>query len=314
MLVGMEGQHVSRSSHSASAESPKPAFLPWPVELVDLERRQALSPVRLGVLMLRRFADPETGLWETSTQGVADLLHVGRSTAQKNLRWLEQHQYLHLRDLRGRTVRRQMLFGGFSHPEHTKLGLPPLRWDADFTPAETKRGDDPELSTPVEYSARKTDSGSEKPRSETRATSERTVPPRTYNEPRTNHDHHEPQTHEPEKGISNPNVTNEPRTNEPNERSESADGDLVDNAPQGATLTPVATFQPRRYEHFRVKEFARKLGEEYINSFLALERRHGIKRFERACRMAQVKLQDRTFPLRQKPGAYVRWLLQNGHC
>ena len=82
----------------------------------------------------------------------------------------------------------------------------------------------------------------------------------------------------------------------------------------GASLIPTETFKPRHFEEAVVQNLARKLGEQYLNSFLALWRVHGLKKLEKACGLAEDKKNELRFPLRKSPGAYVRWLLQNGKC
>src|SRR5437016_5258806 len=66
-------------------------FVPYPLELADLERREAMPPACLRLLALRRLADPITGELLTSTEQVARLIGCDRSTAQKAMRIVE-HQ------------------------------------------------------------------------------------------------------------------------------------------------------------------------------------------------------------------------------
>ncbi len=296
----MEGQQRRQHSAASAAEAdrhPIREFIPYPVELVGLERSEALPQTQIRVLMLRRFADPTTGVWESSTKEIARMLHCGRSSVQKILRKSERERYVHIRDHRGRTVRRSLHFGGFPQPLHKKLGLPPLRWDADFTEAGTETVQPRESSTPVENSDGRQDSGSIKRKNESPDAGEGTVPTptnseRTNDEP-TNHNDHE-------KLILN-------ETNETNERNEQ-------RAAKKAAFTRVADFEPRSEVESIVQALAAGLDERFINSFLALQHEYGLPRLQRACGLAHHKLRDRKHPLRKRPGAYVRWLLQNGQC
>jgi hypothetical protein len=108
------------------------AFIPYPVELADFERRGLLPRATTRILGLRRFADPVTGEWVTTTEEVTDLVGSGRSTAQKHLRWLEAEGFLHLSHVRSRTVQLAVSFGGFTQPPYRAVGKPPLRWDAEY--------------------------------------------------------------------------------------------------------------------------------------------------------------------------------------
>ena len=82
----------------------------------------------------------------------------------------------------------------------------------------------------------------------------------------------------------------------------------------GGKLTEVENFIPTTHDESVIHDLATTLGEQYMNSFLALRRKYGLARLQRACGLAQDKSRDARFPLRQPPGAYVRWLLQNGKC
>jgi hypothetical protein len=82
----------------------------------------------------------------------------------------------------------------------------------------------------------------------------------------------------------------------------------------GGKLMNVDNFVPQSHDESVIHEFATKLGEQHMNSFLALRRKYGLARLQRACGLAQDKSRDTRFPLRQPPGAHVRWLRQNGKC
>jgi hypothetical protein len=119
----------TKSSSASGGPSVRYPFVPYPVELADMERRRVIPEPQLRILALRRFADPATGNWETTTEEIVRFIRAGRSTAQKALRQLEQAQYVHLRDVRGRTVRRVVSFGGFPAPTYPTERKPALRWD-----------------------------------------------------------------------------------------------------------------------------------------------------------------------------------------
>jgi hypothetical protein len=268
--------------------APRPAprslcypFVPFPVELAELERRHSLPPAQLRILALRRFAHPVTGDWMTTTQEVAQLIGTDRSTAQKALRALEAAHFLHLVHLRGRTVQLVISFGGFAEPTYRTAGKPALHWDADGTPAVTVGAHSPSQSSPSWHSAERTQNVSGKPLSAAGAYPFGTVP-RLENE------------------------RNIVRSNE-----EQISPDL---SPPHPGLLPVATFVPSMHDEAVVQELARKMGEKYMNSFLSLRRVYGLARLERACGWAVDKRLNPHHPLRSRPGAYVRWLLQSGQC
>jgi len=204
-------------------------------------------------------------------------------------------------------VRRTFFFGGFPQPLHQKLGLPPLRWDSDFTDPGTEKGQHIESSTPVENSAGRQDSRSTKRKIWSADSGEGTVPPPTNNE-RTNN---EPTNHNDQEELllNEPNERNE--QDEPRERPEN---DPVEKPEERVRFTRVIDFTPRSEAESIVQALAAGLNERFINSFLALEHQYGLPRLQRACGLAHHKLRDRKHPLRQRPGAYVRWLLQNGKC
>lgn len=257
-------------------------FVPFPVELADLERRQSLPPAELHILALRRFANPITGEWLTSTQEVARLLRVDRSTAQKSLRSVEDRHFIHVRHLRSRTVQLQIYFGGFAQPGYRQEGMSPLRWDADFTADGAVPAHGWSQSYASTHSAGSQDSGSTEP---------------TY-------------VPDPEALGTLPKTKNVKEEKEDIRSKQLSPGGLGENS----GLSPVSTFVPQIHDESVVQELARKLAEPYMNNFLALRRQYGLSRLERACVLAQDKLHDTKHPFRKRPGAYVRWLLNSGVC
>jgi GAF domain-containing protein len=107
-------------------------FVPYPVDLARLERRAALPPSQLNILALRRFADPSTGEWETTTGEIAELVGVSRPATQKALWALQRQRYLYFYYVRGRTVRVVVMFGGFPAPAYRGQGRLALQWNSDF--------------------------------------------------------------------------------------------------------------------------------------------------------------------------------------
>jgi hypothetical protein len=272
--------------------------VPYPVELAEMERCSDLPRTQLQILALRRLAHPVTGLWITSTEEVAERVGVDRSTAQKHLAALARTGFLHMTYLRSSTVRRAIWFGGFPEPGYRDKGWPPLRFDpVDSTSERTESAQPKTQRHPPLHTAPDSTRGSAKPK-----TGQTSEPPHTEDTRRTNND------------IVNDRVFNNDdqrfRDNDNN-----SDGSFsVPRYAIGRGLIPVGQFQPRSYAEIRVKDFARRLGERHVNSFLELARRYGLERLEQACRTAQAKTHDSMYPLRENPGAYVRWLLQNGKC
>lgn len=276
---------------AALLETPAPAappvpmpiypFIPYPVELAEMERRRALPAMLLRLLALRRFAHPLTGEWITTTREVAQLIGADRTTAQKVLRTAERAQYMHIRDARTRRVHRVITFGGFSDPEYRSEGKPPLRWDtANGTPSAQPTAQ----SSVRPHTAPEANPGFEEPKSASAGASVGTVPV-TNNERRV-------------------------RSNKYNYEYEHDD----EHEDGRSRLLPVENFQPQSHDESVIQELAQRLGEQYMNSFLALRRTYGLAPLQRACGLARDKLQDTQYPLRERPGAYVRWLLRNGKC
>ena len=254
-------------------------FVPFPTELASLEKRQVYPPAHFRVLALRRFAQPVTGEWITSTEEVARLIRSDRSTAQKSLRELEHAHFIHLRHLRSSTVQLQIYFGGFAQPGYRSEGLAPLRWDADFTADPSRRApSNPQRRGPA-HSAQHPESGSAEHQYEVESEALGTAP-RTKNEDTT--------IRLDDFSTSSP----------------------VDNK----GMLPVMGFVPQINDESIVQELARKLGEKYMNNFLSMRRRYGLNRLEKACVLALEKLRDVKHPFRKRPGAYVQWLLVNGIC
>lgn len=266
-------------------DQPRPlgyTFVPYPVELAEMEQAGALPPSQLKILTLRRFANPMTGEWITATKEVAQLAGVDRSTAHKAVRHLEGAQLLHMRHLRSRTVDLVLYYGGFAEPEHQKEGLPPLRWDANFTATVTTPASRTSQSGPVSHTASWPVPGSTKPGYQ-----------RSW----------------ALGGTAAKDVKNIRKIRNSNNEPISTGG-----YPQRRYWIPVADFMPEMHDEAVVQELARKMQEDYINNFLELRRRFGLSRLERACALALDKMLDRANPLRGRPGAYVRWLLMNGKC
>ena len=258
-------------------------FVPFPTALVDLELRQILPPVQLRVLHLRRFAHPVNGEWLSSTLEVAELVGCDRSTAHKALWSLCAARYLHIRYHRSSTVQLILHFGGFAHPGYLAEGKPLLIWDgpgtvpdAGFEHLGSQRG--------IRWhSADRQENGS----------NERGMPV----------------LHTPA-GTGPRNIKEE--------KEEFAVRYSKDFSP-GLGKTPasyllVESFQPSSHDESVVQELARKMGEKYMNGFLQLRRTYGRNRLEKACTLAADKRFDKKAPLRGRPGAYVRWLLESGKC
>jgi hypothetical protein len=256
-------------------------FVPFPTELASLEKRQAFPPAHFRVLALRRFAQPVTGEWITSTEEVSRLIRSDRSTAQKSLRELEHAHFIHLRHLRSSTVQLLIYFGGFAQPGYRSEGLAPLRWDADFT-------DDPTDPAPGDSQSRGSSHSADY--AETGSTEPRYVP-------------------DPESLGTVPRMKNE----KTKDIRSSSDLSTAESGEKSGLLS-VFAYRPQMHDESVVQELARKMGEKYMNSFLAMRRQYGLNRLEKACALAQDKLLNPMHPFRKRPGAYVRWLLTNGIC
>ena len=264
----------------------------YPVDLVELEKRDALPPTLLKLLTFLRFADPRTGAWETTTLEVAKLLHSGRSTAQKTIRSAEQRGYIHVRHDRGRTVRLTIVFGGFPVPEHLKLGLAPLRWDREFTEPSTVTEQQKSNPQPVENSAAGPDQVLPKPNPAASPTSQGTVPQTNNvhnvrtNDVRTNDD-------ERDRLLKNEQFVNE----------RFVATTAVDKPKTRKSYTPVADFVPRDAEEETVKHLAALLGERWINPFLWAYKELGLRTLQEDCGAALGLM--RAGKLRGRPGQYV---------
>lgn len=248
-------------------------FVPYPKELVEMERKHELSPTQVRILLLRRFADPTTGQWITSTKEVARLIDADRSTAHKGLRALQKALCLHLRQIRSRTTQLVVWFGGFMQQDYVDEGLPPLRWDRSGTLPTQGSAQSGALSGTPPHTPGLSDSGSTEPSSGMVGEIGGTATSKSNG-----------------RDIRNNEYTN------------------------GANLTLVDKFVPQSHDESVVHDLAKKLGEPYMNSFLKLRRTYGLGRLQRACGLALDKAQDTKYPLRERPGAYVAWLLQNGRC
>ena len=276
---------VPAPPHGASAETAASvsvvpyAFIPFPAELAEMERKRLLPPAHLRILRLRRFADPETGQFITSTKEVAALIGADRSTAQKGLRAMEAAHFLHLGHVRSRTTTLVITFGGFPHPLYTGDGKPPLRWDLAGTPREAGSAHSPAQWHRPSHTPGDSNHGLEKPRS----------------------------------AISTPPVGTRGSYNETDTEQRDRSSFSVSLLGSGK-LKSVDDFSPQSHDESVIHDLAKRLGEPYMNSFLALRRKYGLARLQRACGIAQDKRDDAYYPLRQSPGAYVRWLLQNGKC
>lgn len=106
--------------------------VPYPAELASMERRQALPSAQIRILMLRRFADPIQGEWETTTAEIVRLTRASRSTVHKALRALERARWLHIRYIRTNATRLVISFGGFGDASYLREGKLPLVWDVEF--------------------------------------------------------------------------------------------------------------------------------------------------------------------------------------
>jgi hypothetical protein len=259
-------------------------FVPFPAELASLEKRQVLRPAQFRILALRRFAHPVTGEWLTSSAEIAGLIRSDRSTVQKSLRELEHAHFIHVRQLRSRTVQLLINFGGFAQPKHRLEGLAPLRWDAEFIVEDAAPAHRSSQFEGSRHSANGLENGSTEPHYELEPEARGTLP-RTKNIK--------------DKSIRSSNNNSELSTATPVEKS---------------GLIPVFDFQPQTHDESVVQELARRMGEKYMNSFLSLRRQYGLIRLEKACAHAQDKLLNPKNPYRKSPGAFVRWLLTTGIC
>ena len=282
--VGLPAAATEQGEASRSVATPlrRPlgyTFVPYPAELAEIERRSLLPTTQVRILALRRFANPTTGKFSTTMKEIARLVGADRSTVHRALRVLEKSQYVHIRRIRSRTVHVVVSFGGFVAPEYLKEGDPLLQWDSRNTPLHTVRALCTPQSASVPHTAEVAEIGSGSPNSADHGEADRTVP-----------------------RIENRDI----RNNEYSLSLRTANG--------GAQLVPVDKFAPESSDEMVVQELAMKLGETYINSFLALRRAYGLHRLERACGIALDKRREPHFPLQNPPGAYVRWLLKNGKC
>lgn len=276
------------------------AYVRYPVELAEWELGNVLSPNMRKLLALRRFAHSDTGVWETTTIAVKDLLHCGRSTAQKLLRRAEKRGFIHVRHIRGTVIRLILYFGGFPRPEHVSLGLPPLRWDPNFTEPGTGRAQQERNPQAVENSATTGDRGLPKPNSDTAITPPGTVRP-TNNErnERTNNE----LTNDEVRLLKNEQFVNERFVATP----------ALDKSKTKTSYTRAADFVPRNAEEETVKHLAALLGERYINPFLGAYYDYGLRALQEECGIALGKMRDKKHPLRGSPGRYVMWRLKKFH-
>lgn len=125
---------------------PRYMCVPYPVDLARMELRHRLPPAQIRILMLRRFADPVTGEWETTTEEIARMTRLSRSAVQKALSALERARWIHARHVRTRTFRLIICFGGFADPPYLKEGKSPLVWDNGF-PGSERRAQPTSLGT-----------------------------------------------------------------------------------------------------------------------------------------------------------------------
>ena len=277
--VATEQGEASRLAPTPPRRSLGYTFVPYPAELAEIERQHLLPPTHVRILALRRFANPTTGEFSTTMKEIARLIGVDRSTVHKALRTLEKSQFLHIRRIRSRTVHLVVCFGGFVEPEYLKEGDVSLRWDNRSTPPRTVRALCAPQKTTVPHTAESAVIGSGSPNSASHSEIDRTAP-RIENRDIRNYEY----------SLSLRTTTG------------------------GAQLVPVDKFVPQSSDEMVVQELAMKLGEAYINSFLALRRTYSLARLERACGIALDKRREPDFPLQNPPGAFVRWLLQNGKC
>jgi hypothetical protein len=312
MVGGMEPLGASALRRAADARSGDDlaafnhAFLPFPAELADMIRRKAISPNLGRLLSFRIFADPRTGVWETTMRDIMDLLILGRSACQKLVHRGMRDNYIHARFPRLRTVRTIIHNGGFPLPAHIKLGLPRLRWDTDVAVRRV-------LALGVENSVVPRPFGESQPQSDTAGT----------------------EPGDMDRGLDTKNPTVVPNTNsgvvreiylsnESNERNESTKktnertqhaAGSGDHPKAARDYVPVHAFTPDNDDEETVRDLAVGLGEKTINNFLSLYLTYGLARLRNACRMTHDRLRGRTKPpLREKPGAYVQWLLKTGRC
>jgi len=254
-------------------------FIPYPIELVEMERKGTMRPAHIRILALRRFADPQTGQFITSTKEVAELTGSDRSTAQKGLRAMEKAHFLHLRHARSRTTTLLITFGGFPQPLYGDDGKPPLRWDLSGTAYVPGVAQSPAQCQPPRHTPAQEHHGLGKPQN----------------------------------ALSTPPVGTGGSYNETDTEHRDRSSFSVSLLGSGK-LKSVDDFSPQSHDESMIHDLAKRLGEPYMNSFLALRRKYGLARLQRACGLAQDKRDDVYYPLRQSPGAYVRWLLQNGKC
>ena len=109
--------------------NPPDVSVPYPVELASIELRRAMPSAQIRILMLRRFAHPIRGEWETTTAEIVRLTRLSRSTVQKALRALERARWLHFRYIRTDATRLMISFGGFDDAPYLREGKLPLLWD-----------------------------------------------------------------------------------------------------------------------------------------------------------------------------------------
>lgn len=271
--------HEGTLSKALGTRSLKYSFVPFPVELAELERRALLPPAQIKLLMLRRFANPISGVWITSTRDVALLIGVDRSTAQKSLRILEQAQFLHMQHLRGPTVQLVLSFGGFSEPIHRRQGKMPLHWDAEFTGSAPVPAHSSSQYATSWHTGSERNSGLMKPGSAV---------------------------------FPNPSGTALRDIDQENkDKIRSKENFSTEKPETNPLLVPVETFQPQSHDESVVHELACKLGEKYLNSFLSMRRLYGLARLEKACALAQDKLHDIRFPFLPAGHRLRQWLLKN---
>lgn len=301
-MVGDMEPLASILSGRASAASPSDgsplsyASIPVPLELIEMDIREIIPKNLARLLYLRMRANPLTGLWETTTQDIADLLILERVTIQTLLRQGAQHGFIHVVYRRARLGYTSVYFGGFPQPAHIELGMAPLRWDKNdvpsVVPAATERrpaprilGDGKPRTAPAEDVTRGESAALD--------TRKRNLLPNTNSE-----------SNESTRRV---NIF----SNDSNEFVRDA---AVENTPLQDKLVPVSAFNPSNRDEETVRDLAAGLGEKYVNSFFSLSLRFGLKALQRTCGIAHGKLRDRRHPLREKPGAYVQWLLENGKC
>ncbi len=280
------------------------AYVRYPVELAEWELGNVLSPNMRKLLALRRFAHSDTGVWETTTIAVKDLLHCGRSTAQKLIRAAEQRGFIRVRHIRGTVVRLVIYFGGFPRPEHMSLGLPPLLWDPGFAGRSTATEQQKSNPQPGENSAAGADHGLPKRNSQEGIPSQGTV--RLPNTELTNN---EPTNSE----LPNDNERVRVLKNEQLVNERFVATAAVEKPTRRRSYTRVADFEPRNAEEQIVKDLAAGLGERYINPFLGACYDYGRRALQEECGLTYGKMRDKKHPLRGRPGRYVMWRLKKFH-